>query len=59
MRETDLCWKYGCAHATRRDKKTDRTYRFDGKVYYEIREGKAFPADVNAVRGHDDWVGVK
>jgi hypothetical protein len=46
MRETDLCWRYGCAYATRRDKKTDRTYRFDGKVYYEVREGKAFPADV-------------
>jgi hypothetical protein len=59
MKETFLVYMLGCKAAMRRDKKTDRTYRFDGKVYYEIREGKAFPADVTVIRGHDDWVGVK
>jgi hypothetical protein len=59
MRETDLVYRYGCSYATRRDKKTGRTYKFDGKVYYEMLKGHAVSAPVEAVRGHNDWVGVK
>lgn len=59
MREIDLCWKLGCKEATRRCKKTGRTYKFDGKVYWEVRRDGLYPADVESIRGHDDWVGVK
>ena len=59
MRETDLCWKLGCKEATRRDKKTGRTYKFDGKAYYEVRREGCFPAEVEKIRGYTDWVGVK